>query len=83
MKKEQIKNFIPFGDEWKKEILKLKKLDIVNMFARVGMENIKINLLLDSMKERIDALEEENEQIRDELYNSINGNLGNITAGKL
>ena len=42
MKKEEIKNFVPFGDEWKKEILKLKKLDIVNMLARVGMENIKM-----------------------------------------
>ena len=40
-------------------------------------------MLLDSMKERIDALEKENEQIRDELCNSINGNLGNIKAGKL
>lgn len=76
MKKEENKNFIPFGDEWKKEILKLKKLDIVNMFARVGTENIKINMLLKSMKKRIDELE-------DELYNSINGNLGNIKAGKL
>jgi len=65
-----------FGDEWKKSILKLRKIDIVNMFARVGME-------LDSMKERIDALEEENEQLRDELCDSINGNLGNIKAGKL
>lgn len=83
MKKEEIKNFIPFGDEWKKEILKLKKLDIVNMFSRVGMENIKLNMLLDSMKKRIDELEEENEHIRDELYDSINGNLGNIKAGKL
>lgn len=68
--------FMPFGDEWKKSILKLRKIDIVNMFARVGME-------LDSMKERIDALEEENEQLRDELCDSINGNLGNIKAGKL
>ena len=75
--------FMPFGDEWKKSILKLRKTDIVNMFARVGMENIKINMLLDSMKERIDALEEENEQLRDELCDSINGNLGNIKAGKL
>lgn len=83
MIKTQIKNFIPFGDEWKKSILKCKKIDIVNMFAKVGMENIKINMLLDSMKERIDALEEEKEQIRDELYDSINGNLGNIKAGKL
>lgn len=83
MKKEEIKNFVPFGDEWKKEILKLKKLDIVNMLARVGMENIKINMLLDSMKKRIDDLEEENEQLRDELYDSVNGNLGNIKAGKL
>lgn len=83
MKKEEIKNFVPFGDEWKKEILKLKKLDIVNMLARVGMENIKINMLLDSMKKRIDELEEENEQLRYELYDSVNGNLGNIKAGKL
>ncbi len=83
MKKEEIKNFIPFGDEWKRSILKLKKLDIVNMFARVGMENIKINMLLDSMKERIDELEKENEQIRDDYLDSINGNLGNIKAGKL
>lgn len=83
MKKEEIKNFFPFGDEWKKSILKCKKIDIVNMFARCGMENIKINMLLDSMKERIDELEKENEQIKDELYDSINGNLGNIKAGKL
>ena len=83
MKKEEIKNFVPFGDEWKKEILKLKKLDIVNMLARVGMENIKINMLLDSMKKRIDELEDENEQLRYELYDSVNGNLGNIKAGKL
>ena len=75
--------FMPFGDEWKKEILKLRKIDIVNMFARTGMKNIKINMLLDSMKERIEELEKENEQIKDELYDSINGDLGNIKAGKL
>ena len=76
MKNEEIKNFIPFGEEWKKSVLKLKKIDIVNMLSRVGMENIKINMLLDSMKERIDELE-------NDLYNSINGNMGNIKADKL
>ena len=83
MKKNEIENFIPFGAEWRKSILKNKKIDIVNMFSVIGMENIKINMLLDNMKARIDALEEENEQLRDELYDSINGNLGNIKAGKL
>ena len=83
MEKEEIKNYIPYGNEWKKSILICKKIDIVNMLARCEMENIKINMLLDSMKERIDALEKENEQIRNELCDSINGNLGNIKAGKL
>lgn len=83
MKKEEIKTFFPFDDEWKKSILKCKKIDIVNMLAKTGMDNIKINMLLDSMKERIDELEKENEEIRNELYDSINGNLGNIKAGKL
>ena len=76
MKKEEIKNFIPFGDEWKKEILKLKKIDIVNMFERVGRNSVVL-----SAKNK--KLEEQNEQLRDELYDSINGNLGNIKAGKL
>lgn len=76
MKKEKIKNFIPFGNEWRNSILKNKKIDIVNMFSVIGKEYLR-------MKGRIDELEEENEQIRDELYNSINGNLGNIKAGKL
>jgi hypothetical protein len=77
MKKEEIKNFIPFGDEWKKEILKLKKLDIVNMFARIGRNSVVL------YEKKIKKLEEQNEQLRDELYDSINGNLGNIKAGKL
>ncbi len=76
MKKEEIKNFIPFGDEWKKEILKLKKIDIVNMFARIGRSSVVFY-------EKNKKLEEQNEQLRNELYDSINGNLGNIKAGKL
>ena len=76
MKKEEIKNFIPFGDEWKKGILKLKKIDIVNMFARIGRNSVVLY-------EKNKKLEEQNEQLRDELYDSINGNLGNIKAGKL
>lgn len=31
-------NYIPCGDEWKKEVMKMTKKDIVEMLARVCLE---------------------------------------------
>jgi hypothetical protein len=47
------------------------------MFARIGRNSVVL------YEKKIKKLEEQNEQLRDELYDSINGNLGNIKAGKL
>lgn len=50
-------NYMPFNDEWKKNVLRMKKKDIVDLAARIGIENIKLNNLLDIFKARLDSLE--------------------------
>lgn len=54
--------YIPYGEEWEKELLKVKKKDIIKMLKDVCLER---------------------DELQEELYNSINGCLGNIKAGKL
>jgi hypothetical protein len=50
-------NYMPFNEEWKKNVLRMKKKDIVDLAARIGIENIKLNNLLDIFKARLDSLE--------------------------
>lgn len=52
-------NYIPYNDEWKKNVLRMKKKDIVDLAARIGMENLKLNNLLDIFKARLDSLEKQ------------------------
>ena len=69
MKQEKKLIYIPYGDEWKKSVMKMNKIKIIEMLKRVCIKR--------------DELEKEIEELRDDLYNSINGNLGNIKAGKI
>ena len=58
-----------YGDEWKKSVMKMKKINIIEMLKEACI--------------RRDELEKEIDEMRDNLYDSINGNLGNIKAGKI
>ena len=69
MKHEKKLIYTPYGDEWKNSVMKMNKINIIEMLKRVCIKR--------------DELEKEIEEIRDDLYNSINGNLGNIKAGKI
>lgn len=39
---EQEKKFIPYGEEWKKEMMKLSKASIIEIAANIGKEKIKL-----------------------------------------
>lgn len=56
------KIYIPYGEQWEKELLRIRKKEIIKMFRDVCLER---------------------DELQDELYDSINGSLGNIKAGKL
>ena len=58
-----------YGDEWKKSVMKMKKINIIEMLKEACI--------------RRDELEKEIDEMRDNLYDSINGNLGNIKTGKI
>lgn len=38
--------YIPYGDEWKKQMMKLKKETIIQMLANVGRERDQLEILL-------------------------------------
>lgn len=52
-------DYLPYGEEWKKEIMKMKKKDIVELASRIGFENLKLNNLLDIFKARLDLYEKQ------------------------
>jgi len=39
MKKSKFDNYVPFGNEWKAEMMKLKKDEIIEMFKTKAQEN--------------------------------------------
>lgn len=40
--KDTNKDYIPFGKEWEKDILDMRKLDIIGLYRRVCIENINL-----------------------------------------
>jgi len=47
--------FIPFGEEWKKEMMKLNKSDLIDEFLT---PSLKRNLILEIQEERIKTMKE-------------------------
>lgn len=50
-------SYIPYDEEWKKGMMKLKKMEIINIASKIGIENIKLNNLLDIFKFKLDLYE--------------------------
>lgn len=46
MKKENTTDYIPYGEEWEKEISKLSKSQIIEMFASIGKEKIRLEKVI-------------------------------------
>ncbi len=42
-------NYIPFGDEWEKAVMKLTKATIVKMYKKVCIEKLKLEDKLEKM----------------------------------
>lgn len=42
------KDFIPFGEEWKKEVRKLNKKQIVDFFAEIANKRLRLRSVLHS-----------------------------------
>lgn len=44
--------YIPYGDEWKKQMMKLKKETIISMLANVGRERDELEKTLKEYKKK-------------------------------
>lgn len=42
-------NYIPFGDEWEKAVMKLTKATIVKLYKKVCIEKLKLEDKLEKM----------------------------------
>ena len=42
-------NYIPFGEEWKKAVMKLTKATIVKLYKKVCIEKLKLEDKLEKM----------------------------------
>jgi len=55
MKAEEKKEFTPFNEEWKKEMMKLNKSDLIDEFLT---PSLKKNIILEIQEQRIKTLKE-------------------------
>lgn len=52
IKMDQCFVYIPYGDEWKKQMMKLKKETIISMLANVGRERDELEKTLKEYKKK-------------------------------
>jgi hypothetical protein len=58
--KTENENYIPFGEEWKDELMKLPKIMIINMYRNVCLE-------LDELREQAKSLSAEIKNILNDI----------------
>jgi hypothetical protein len=58
-------NYTPYSDDWKKEVVKLPKAQIIELFAQLGIENLYLKI---KAKNLINQIEIDDYQTADGLH---------------
>jgi hypothetical protein len=58
-------NYTPYSDDWKKEVVKLPKAQILELFLQLGIENLYLKI---KAKNLINQIEIDNYQTADGLH---------------
>jgi hypothetical protein len=65
-------NYIPFGEEWKNELMKLPKIMIINMYRNVCLEMDELKQMYQQAEDAAGAYERRARECESEIRNILN-----------